>query len=248
MFTVLGLAQLFIWRILSPVLMQFPSRCTEKNCRLPNRLSWVSSESGKLDYLNFCSAVPSYSYGAEAAAAVSTLFPGAECKSLAANLGESIRHPPVTCFNNYLRFHALKCEHKSAFRKIFDKIQPDILHCIVFTRLLWHSSRSSCLYQKLQGDDIMSINKQFLTSNETEDVIKCSRMCVGSAPATDSRNSSPLIITPTGPSWEQSETLMSGWLISAMSPSPGAGVVTRRPSNLEHSPCCHEYHSYCLVC
>ena len=89
---------------------------------------WVSSESGKLDYLNFCSAVPSYSYGA--AAAVSTLFPGAECKSLAANLGESIRHPPVTCFNNYLRFHALKCEHKSAFRKIFDKIQPDILHCL----------------------------------------------------------------------------------------------------------------------
>ena len=56
------------------------------------------------------------------------------------------------------------------------------------------------MYQKLQGDDIMSINKQFLTSNETEDVIKCSRMCVGSAPATDSRNSSPLIITPTGPS------------------------------------------------
>ena len=83
-----------------------------------------------MDYLNFCSAVPSYSYGAAAAAAVSTLFPGAECKSLAANLGESIRHPPVTCFNNYLRFHALKCEHKSAFRKIFDKIQPDILYCL----------------------------------------------------------------------------------------------------------------------
>ena len=193
--------------------MQFPSRCTEKNCRLPNRLSWVSSESGKLDYLNFCSAVPSYSYGAAAAAAVSTLFPGAECKSLAANLGESIRHPLVTCFNNYLRFHALKCEHKSAFRKIFDKIQPDILHCIVFTRLLWHSSRSSCLYQKLQGDDIMSINKQFLTSNETEDVIKCSRMCVGSAPATDSRNSSLLIITPTDRAELRAERDTDVWMI-----------------------------------